>query len=184
MGWFHQGISGGLGGAHFDDDEATPGAGNLEASRVLRVSVRHGLFIDAIGITIQLEGDGQEIELPMHGGPGGDLTQIDLDLSSDHDQYISLIEGNYGAFVDSMTITLLDRNGNEEHHGPFGGTGGTKGYHYNATNIRGDLQGFPMDTSIGGFWGSAGAFVDAIGVIMVRPRVRSEDAFPVTPEQT
>lgn len=157
---YYQGQCGGLGGGYFDDAEDAAGD-TIFHSRVIAVRVRHGAGIDAIQTVIQRKDTGQILDLPVHGGTGGALDQINLGP----DQFISRITGWYGVYVDSMTITLMDSAGREDIRGPFGGNGGTNYYVFYAPNIAEQ-----RDISIVGFWGSSGALVDAIGVMLARPR--------------
>jgi len=161
--WF-LGASGGEGGGPFNDDTATPSAGLLDKSRVASVRIRSGDLIDAIQVTIQLKDTGQIIELPRNGGGGGGEHRIDLTPN----QFISQIRGNHGKFVDSMTITVRDDQGNAQEHGPFGGSGGSRSYVYSAPFRQ--ASGSPADNCILGFWGHNGIFVDELGVILLRPR--------------
>jgi len=151
-----EGCSGGVGGSAFDDNE---GGADLRNCRVLAIRIRSGAWIDAIQTTVQNKDTGQVTDLPRHGGGGGGENVISVSPN----QFVSQIFGGRDTLVRSMSIRLMDNDGNQQLHGPFGG-GGSKNYQY-------DTPHFPNnDNTIIGFWGSWGAFLDEIGVIVLRPR--------------
>ena len=93
--------------------------------------------------------DGKLVDFDIHGGSGGAGQTFNLsDL-----EHIVRIDGRYGSFVNSITITT-DSGLTQT----FGGTGGSADFTYQA----------PEGFEISGFAGRAGAFIDAIGVSLRR----------------
>jgi Jacalin-like lectin domain len=81
---------GGSGGNPFSDQPA-------EGSRICRVHVRHGDYVDGIGIA-WIEPDGTFVEGPLHGGGGGTENSFTLDPG----ETIQVIRGASGNLVDSL----------------------------------------------------------------------------------
>jgi Jacalin-like lectin domain len=143
------GPSGGTGGNSQDTDSDE---GFLEpGTRVARVLLSFDDGHDAVeGIQFtHLRNNGSLLDLPHHGGFGGD--QIFFDLA--RNEHIIKISGKYGRFVNSITIET-----DNPAHPPItvGGTGGEGKYTYEA----------PPGFEIVGFYGRSGSLVDAIGVVL------------------
>ena len=134
------GPSGGTGGGNFFDPE--------DNQRLARVSIASGDVIDAIQVTREAS-DGTLVNFDVHGGSGGTVQEVNL---ADR-EHIIRIDGRYGSFVNSMTITT-----DLGQQLTFGGTGGSADYTYQA----------PDGFEISGFAGRAGAFIDAIGISLRR----------------
>jgi hypothetical protein len=133
------GPSGGTGGDDFTDPPIPAGA------RIVKVRVRHGTRIDAVGLSYEL--NGTVVDMPMHGGGGGTLSEFAIAS----DDYIVGISGTYGAKIDSLIIQTRNR----QYSVRFGGSGGSAGYSYILS----------PDIEIVGFLGRSGAEVDAIGAV-------------------
>lgn len=131
------GPSGGLGGDFFDDGQT----GN---HRLIEVVVYAGSFIDSIQTVYDYLG--QRVEKPKRGGNGG-MKKV-LKLAAD--EHITEIGGRHGWWIDSLWIKTS--KGNVE---KWGGNGGSRDFYYHV----------PTGTVIYGFFGYAGRFVDAVGVI-------------------
>jgi hypothetical protein len=139
------GPSGGVGGSLFNDEPL------LEAgTRVVRVEIRTGEFVDSVEIT-HLRPDETLLDLPHHGGFGGEEQTLDLN----REEHITSLDGQYGnadtSFVNSIRIRT-----DQGRSLAGGGPGGDGAYTYEAP------QGF----EIVGFFGRAGQFVDAIGIVL------------------
>jgi hypothetical protein len=135
--------SGGTGGGTFGDLPQ-------DDFKVIRITVRSGLFVDAIQMTHERP-DGTLFNFPHHGGFGGFEKTLDLDVHlGDH---ITSIAGRSGSSVDHLEIRtsrgLLLKAGS---------SGGGVDYLYEA----------PPGFEIAGFHGRAGDLIDAIGVILRR----------------
>ena len=125
---------GGSGGNAFSDDLTM-------SVKITKISIRHGTYVDAIQTTWQRT-SGEEYTGTRHGGGGGTETIINLKS----DEYINRIEGRSGRYIDQLTF--YTNKGNK--FGPYGGSGGSE---------------FSMtDLCVGGFFGSSGTYLDAIGV--------------------
>jgi hypothetical protein len=145
------GPSGGTGGNSGDTDSDE---GFLEVgTRVARVlvsfdSTNHHA-VEGIQFT-HLRNNGSLLDLPHHGGFGGEQTNFDL-ASNEH---IRKISGTYDRFVTSITI----ETDNPDHRTTLGDASGAK-YEYDA----------PPGFEIVGFFGRSGTLIDAMGVVL-RPR--------------
>ena len=133
------GPSGGTGGDDFTDAPIPAGA------RIVKVRVRHGDRIDAVGLSYEL--NGTVVDMPMHGGGIGPPTEFPIAS----DDYIVGISGNYGSKIDSLIIQTK----NNEYSVRFGGGGGSASYSYILS----------PDIEMVGFLGRAGDEVDAIGAV-------------------
>lgn len=142
------GPSGGLGGNYFSDGQAG-GQFSSDNRRLTEVRVRSGAFIDSIQLVYE-NVIGQKIVSPMHGGSGGTLSVFKLDPG----EYITRISGKHGWYIDSLLIET-----NKGKAKGWGGTGGSANYTYTAA----------PGSSIHGFFGRSGKFLDAIGVILKTP---------------
>ena len=127
---------GGDGGEFFRDRPA-PGAA------IRKVRVRTGRYVDALGL---LYTDGAETH---HGGMGGDPVSMTLDVELG--EFITEVSVRSGRYLDHVRIsTNLRPKG-------FGGGGeGGAPFTFRA----------PPGQQIIGFWGRAGHFIDALGVLL------------------
>jgi hypothetical protein len=132
---------GGVGGAPFVDPD--PG------ERVTEIRIRHGSFVDAVQVFWETTNGVQ------HGANGGSLSVVKLAT----DEFITGIEGEFGAFVERLAIVT-----NKATYGPFGGTVGTGPFQRIPFAIT-----VPTGFEVSGFRGRADAFVHSIGV-MARER--------------
>jgi Jacalin-like lectin domain len=143
------GPSGGTGGNSqvTDSDE-----GFLEpGTRVARVLLSHDRPHNVVGAIqfTHIRSNGSLLDLPHHGGFGGDQTLIDLERN----EHIIKISGKYGQFVNSITI----QTDNPARSPIFvGGPGGAGEYTYEV----------PPGFEIVGFYGRSGDLVDAMGVVL------------------
>ena len=133
------GPSGGLGGNSFND-------GATGGWKVKEVKIYSGAFIDSIQV-IYTDQVNQIIAGKKRGGSGGNLSVLKLAP----DEYITTVGGKYGRFVDSLFIKT-----NKGQVKQWGGSGGTIDFVYRV----------PPGTSIYGFFGRAGKYVDSLGIIM------------------
>lgn len=142
------GPSGGTGGKYFSDGPIS-GQSSSVPRRLVEVRIRSGVFIDAIQ-TVYENSAGQKYTSPLHGGSGGTLSVFKLAPG----EYITRISGKYGWYIDSLLIET-----NKGHAKGWGGTGGAANYTYTA----------PPGSSIHGFFGRSGKYLDAVGVILKNP---------------
>jgi len=133
------GPSGGLGGNNFHD-------GQTGGRRIKEVRIYSGAYIDSIQV-IYTDQMNQTIAGSKHGGPGGNLSVLILAP----DEYITTVGGKYGSFVDSLFMKTSKGKVKK-----WGGAGGTVDFYFSV----------PPGTSIHGFFGRAGKYVDSVGVIM------------------
>jgi hypothetical protein len=136
------GPAGGEGGEEFADKELPAGA------RVVGVKIRHGLYIDGIGLLYKTA-DGKQESLGWHGGDGGDEETFLLEDG----EFITGITGKTGEYVESLTIVTNKRK--SKTYGGDGGEGGEKAF---------DLQ--KSGHEVTGFFGHSGAFLDQIGIFV------------------
>lgn len=129
-----EGPSGGTGGQPFDDAVPVPQPG-LPTQLVFR----SGSYIDSLQFSYD---NGVSLK---HGGNGGQQ-QTTWNLVAC--EIVTNINGKYGSYVDSMSISTNKRKGQ------FGGSGGDAPYNYTA----------PPNFAIVGFAGRSGNYIDAIGV--------------------
>ncbi len=139
------GPSGGHGGNRFND-------GARRGQKVKEVKVYSGALIDSIQVVYTGQTN-QTFAGKKHGGSGGNLSVLRLAA----DEYITTIGGKYGNLVDSLYIKT-----NKGQVKKWGGSGGKVKFYYNV----------PPGTSICGFFGRAGKYVDSIGVIMKTMKLR------------
>ena len=135
----HCGPSGGFGGENFEDH-------SLGGRRIKEVRIYSGVFIDSIQVVYTNQAN-DTLSGTKHGGPGGGLGV--LKLASD--EYIKLVGGKYGSYVDSIYMVT-----NKEQVKKWGGAGGNVDFSYEV----------PPGTHIHGFFGRAGKYLDSIGVLM------------------
>ncbi len=113
--------------------------------RLSSVNTRSGSWVDRIEVVFAGPPETNTIAC---GGTGGQLNrQLDLD----QDEVITKIQGRYGNYVDSLTITTSK--------------GKTRVYGNPNTLSNPFTFEAPPDKAIVGFWGRSHTFVDAIGVI-------------------
>ena len=136
------GPSGGSGGDTFSD-------GLIWGRNIAEVRIHSGACIDSIQV-VYIDESSNEIVNPKYGGSGGTLSALKLIPG----EYITTIGGKYGHLVDSLWIKT-----NKGRTQKWGGDGGYVAFNYSA----------PPGTSIYGFCGQAGHFLDAIGVIIKTP---------------
>jgi hypothetical protein len=139
------GPSGGDGGNHYSDGTEA-GQFSTDDHKLVEVRIRSGAFIDAIQ-TVYEDSIGNKIVSAQHGGNGGKLITFKLALG----EYITRISGMYGWVVNTLLIET-----NKGRAQGWGNPGGLGTYNYTA----------PPGTSIHGFFGKSGLYLDAIGVIL------------------
>jgi hypothetical protein len=135
MASFECGPSGGSGGNWFGDGVPADGVG------VSQILVWHGDYIDAIQLKFS---DGTMT--PKHGGSGGNLTTFALGPG----EFISMLSGRYGSYIDSLTIST-----NVKNFPAIGGNGGSQDYIYGAFT----------NAEVIGFIGASGSYMDALGIV-------------------
>jgi len=138
------GSCGGVGGAPFTD-------GQTGGRSIAEVRIRSGAFIDAIQIVYVDDATGETITNPRHGGSGGKLDVFKLAPK----EYITEVGGKHGWYIDSLWIKTNKGRTSKK----YGGAGGAVTFTLQA----------PPGTRIHGFFGRAGNYLDAIGVIMRTP---------------
>ena len=109
---------------------------------VSKIQIRSGSLIDAIQVTYKLS-TGQEYTAPRHGGGGGGLNVITINVDSG--ERIIGISGRTGSLVDQLTF--FTNHGRI--FGPYGGNGGGQ-FTVNGCLLRGVL-------------GRSGSLLDSIG---------------------
>ena len=129
---------GGAGGSTFQDSPLPDGA------KICKVRIRHGSWINAIGLSYKL--NGQVTDLPMHGGEGGTLSEFTIE----DDEYITGLSGHYGQFVNSLIIHTNKRTSSQ-----YGGSSGTDYQYIQYPNLE-----------LVGFLGRSGSYLDAIGYVL------------------
>lgn len=117
--------------------------------QLAEIRVWSGSWIDALQTIYVNRYTGERVESSRCGGSGGDLSVFALDP----DEYLTLVYGQYGDYVDSMTVVT-----NKQRLKTWGGDGGLADYFY----------GGPKGIKIVGFKSHAGQYVDAIGVFSGR----------------
>lgn len=128
---------GGGGGSAFQDPGPVP-----ELSRILRISVRHGTYVDAIATTYLLP-DGSE-QTFSHGGGGGTEEVIHFNSG----ERIIAIVGRSGDLLDNIAFLTEDPQGVRRTYGPYGGPGGAQ---------------FIVNADVNGFFGRSGSLIDQLG---------------------
>jgi RNA polymerase sigma factor (sigma-70 family) len=136
------GPAGGEGGLEFADGPSPRGA------RIVGVRVRHGSYIDGVGLLYKTA-DGKRDSLGWHGGEGGWEETFLLEEG----ETIIGITGTSGEYVESLTIVTNKRKSPK-----YGSAGSGKAY---------DLR--QSGAEVTGFFGRSGTYVDQIG-IFVRPK--------------
>jgi hypothetical protein len=140
------GPSGGLGGQHFSDGQPAGEFSSDDKRRIVQITIRSGSWIDSIQTTYKNMLN-QSIQSVQHGGNGG-IKEV-FTLGSD--EHVTRISGKYGWWIDSILIET-----NKGRVKGWGGSGGSKGFVYNA----------PSGSKIQGFFGHSGSFLDSIGIIL------------------
>jgi hypothetical protein len=134
MAWQQSAAAGGSGGSAFSDDLT-------QVARLAGFVINSGWYVDGIQGIFQ-RCDGTPFNGPWHGGVGGTSHSI---VNFAPSEYIVGITGSSGWYINQITIqTNLDT------YGPYGQQTGA-----NAWNV-------PYD-NIGGFFGSAGSYLDKLG---------------------
>ena len=126
-------LFGGPGGDKFDEhpDRIYP-----PVIKINKIFIRHGDSIDSIQMEYLLLDNTTQMG-DMHGGPGGNLSTIELDYMEE----ITRIEGETkGLYIDQLAIITKKSDGTEKHYGPFG-KGGKEYFSFNENNIIG-IVGF------------------------------------------
>src|SRR5215213_3735396 len=113
LGTATKGPFGGGGGGAFQDPGPIP-----ELTRILRISVRHGTYVDAIATTY-LMADGSQ-QTFGHGGGGGTEDVIDFNTG----ERIIAVVGRSGDLLDNIAFLTEDPAGVRRTYGPYGGPGG------------------------------------------------------------
>lgn len=118
--------------------------------RVTKVIIRHGAYIDAIGLEYEVNGTTMG---EMAGGddPGAMLEEFPLMPG----EFIVGIAGRYGNYVDSIIIQT-----NQRFSKRYGGRGGDMRFNYTL---------WPNEEVVG-FFGRNGNYIDALGCIFMRRR--------------
>ncbi|WP_425144820.1 jacalin-like lectin [Deinococcus sp.] len=145
------GPSGGHGGRAFEEESPL---------RLAALRIRHAGRIDAVELLWD-DGSHDAAAHPaqLHGGSGGTAALFELRGA---DEWLTRLSGRYGQTVDSLRLeTNLGR------FAEFGGSGGDHAFCYDV----------PAGYALVGLFGSAGHFLDALGVIL-GPRAASPDAAP------
>ncbi|KAF8694542.1 hypothetical protein HU200_038165 [Digitaria exilis] len=136
------GLWGGKGGSAQDITEPP--------KRLQSVTIRSDIAIDSIEFTYTDESS-QRHTAGRWGGPGGYPHTIDLADS----EYVTEISGTYGTFQGVTVLTSFKIVTNERSWGPWANENGK---HFTFS--------VPTSTSVVGFYGSGGTFLDAIGVYL------------------
>jgi len=131
--------AGGSGGSAFSEARIPAGA------RVSEVRIWAGEYVDAVQ-AIYVLSNGQSFEGVRHGGSGGNAYVFRLNSG----EYIVGISGRYGRNIDSLRIHT-----NRRESQVFGGRGGNRDFRINV----------PSGNQAVGFIGSAGDYLDAIGLM-------------------
>ncbi len=122
--------------------------GRAEGVRVAEIRVHDGALIDSIQIVYAGEiYEDKSFESAIHGGEGGGLSVFELEP----DEYITEVAGKYDQYVNSFFIKT-----NKGRKKIWGGEDGKTEFVYEA----------PPGTRINGFFGRAGDYLNAIGVII------------------
>ena len=117
---------GGSGGGAFNDMPMD----NCGAE-VKRINIRSGRVVDSIQFTYRPT-TGQDIVTPKHGGNGGSMSQIDLDV--DGGEKIIGVFGRSGNVVDQLGFVTNEGRV----YGPYGENGGSS-FKIANCHIRGDM---------------------------------------------
>ncbi|THU69959.1 hypothetical protein C4D60_Mb08t19910 [Musa balbisiana] len=121
--------------------------GHGAADRIINIEIRAREVIDGIAITFTRNG---RTEAKNFGGPLGNPYEIPLQV----DEYLVGIEGSVDTILGITLVRNLTLRTNKESYGPFGTSGGKP-------------FSLPLlDGKIIGFFGRAGAVIDAIGVYL------------------
>jgi hypothetical protein len=137
--------SGSSGGWKGDPFDSPPPASGF---RVTKVRIRHGTFVDAVGLSYEV--GGMPMDGPMSSGTTGGILE---EFALAPDEFIVGIAGRYTNVVDSLIIQT-----NKQFSKRFGGDGGD--VHFNHI--------YWPNEEVVGFFGKSAALVDAIGCIFRR----------------
>ncbi|THU69960.1 hypothetical protein C4D60_Mb08t19920 [Musa balbisiana] len=125
--------------------------GHGAADRIINIQIRTIEAIDAIAITFTRNG---QTETNYFGGTLGDIYEIPLQ----EDEYLVGVEGSVDTILGITMVRNLTLRTNKETYGPFGTSGG---------------KPFSVPVAAGkinGFFGRAGAVIDAIGLYLHQTR--------------
>ncbi|KAL5762379.1 hypothetical protein ACOSP7_018643 [Xanthoceras sorbifolium] len=137
---------GGPGGVAWDYN---PGSNTA----IIEIIISHGDVVDSVSFKSINHTTGKIVSSSTHGGTGGVPDKISIDGSEEH---LTLISGTITDYFGNVVVESLTFHTNKTKYGPYGLTNGS------AFEI-------PMENGeIVGFFGNAGAFLDAIG-IYVKP---------------
>ena len=139
---FSAGTFGGGGGGAFNE------LPNNCGGTVRRIMIRSGSRLDSIQVTYRLS-SGQDYTGPHHGGTGGGLHTIDIDI--DGGERVIGVLGRSGSAVDQ--VGFVTNRGRI--FGPYGGCGGGP-FTVNSCHIR-------------GIFGRSGSRIDSIGFFCSHP---------------
>ncbi len=129
---------GGRGGQPFNDK-----GGISSSDQLTRILIFSGRYVDGFASTYV---GGRTLR---HGGKGGSLGVFELNLNTG--EYLKQIVVNYGKYIDSIRFVTSQGKSSPL----FGGSGGHQSKIFTA----------PSGHEIIGFHGSAGRFIDSLGII-------------------
>lgn len=133
---------GGKGGVPFSDDA-------FNVMGIHRINIRYGRYVDRLEILYVTDLGPGQITL-AHGGNGG---TNEMSISLGGSEVVEAVAGRAGAYIDQLTFRT-----NYCEYGPFGGDGGTPFEFV-----------IPEHSSLAGFFGRAGDFIDQIGFLYAKP---------------
>ena len=136
---------GGTGGDEYSQALGSP-------AKITTVRISSGDYIDSLQLVVD-SGNGNVLELAKIGGGGGTLESFTLA----DDEFIENVYIRYDEFIDHLIFKIS--NGVEVRYAEFGGDGGQG--EQPVTLPSADTDGTKI---ICGFFGTAGEFVDSIGV--------------------
>jgi len=133
------GIVGGAGGTEFSDYTIPSDA------KVSAVQICSAEYVNSIQLSY-INGSDTSVSLEKIGGEGGDASVFELQEG----EYITGVSGCAGDFIDRVTIQTNLRTSDD-----FGGNGGIETFTLSA----------PQGHAVIGFYGTAGWFIDSLGLI-------------------
>ncbi|KAL5760157.1 hypothetical protein ACOSP7_018660 [Xanthoceras sorbifolium] len=120
---------------------------------IIEIVISHGDVVDSVSFKSINHATGKIVSSGTHGGTGGVSDKILIDGSGEH---LTLISGTIIDYFGIVVVESLTFHTNKTKYGPYGLTNGS-------------VFEIPMENGeIVGFFGNAGAFLDAIG-IYVKP---------------
>ncbi|KAK2636759.1 hypothetical protein Ddye_031551 [Dipteronia dyeriana] len=136
---------GGAGGVAWDFNSGSGAA-------IKEIVINHGAVVDSVTFTAIDRVTGEILAKAIFGGLGGQPDQISIDWPG---EYLTSISGTTNVYLETLVVESITFHTNRTTYGPYGQTNGT------AFEI-------PLENAeIVGFFGRAGAFVDAIGIHVV-----------------